>query len=191
LQDWPSHKHEFQELIQEALRKRAAANAPVAGLALHFTISEGKTVVLVGPDGSRTEMRPQRHEAKVELSREEVLKNAGGSVPDALRRLAESLGREIDLGMIQQLREAPPQTGTLIRGGTTNVVKQRILKGLRSMEMEFDDGEPRLAFVAHPDAAAQLAVLNADPDLRARFDAILEEKRHEWVRRESRRRLAD
>lgn len=192
MQDWPGHKRELEGLIDEAIRKRAAASAPVAALASHFTICEGKRVVLVGPDGSRSEMHLQPHEAKVELSREEILANAGASVPDALGRLAESLGRQIDLGMIEKLREASPRTGTMFRGGAAKEMGRQILNGLRSMEIQFDDdGEARLAFVAHPDAAAQLAALNADPDLKTQFDAILEEKRHEWVRRESRRRLAD
>lgn len=190
LQDWPEQKKLLLGLITEAIRQRTIASAPAAGLATHFTISEGEKVVFIAPDGSRKDMEMEQHEARIELSKDELLTDRGQVVLDAIHSIGERLGSQMDMQMIQRLRQIPPSAGTMLRGDST--LREQMLDALKSMDVEFDNGDPvGLAFLASPAAAERLAALNADAELKTEWDAILEEKRREWIRRESGRRLAD
>lgn len=190
LQDWPEQKKFLLGLITEAIRQRTIASAPAVGLATHFTVSEGKKVVFVAPDGSRKDVEMEQYEARIELSKDELLTDKGQVVVDAIHSIGERLGGQMDMQMIQRLRQLPPTAGTMLHGDST--LGEQMLDALKSMDVEFDDGEPvGLAFLASPAAAERLVALNADAELGAEWDAILEEKRREWIRRESSRRLAD
>jgi len=191
LLDWPAQKQELQDELERAIRRQTLANAPVVARVPHVTLQEGRKLVFVHPDGSRKEMELEAHEVSWECKRDELIRGAGKQVPEAIQTLGGAMARDMETALLERLREASEKSGAVFRGETAQDLAAESLRALKSMDIEFDDdGRPELLMVASPQMMDRLAELKA-PELRKQVDSILEKKRDEWLRRESRRRLAD
>ena len=189
-QDWPEEKSKALKVTLDAVRRATNANAPVVEMVTHFTISEGHAVVLIAPDGTRTDMPLEQHQAMAEISREQMLRDPLVPV-HAVRQLGESFGQQLDKEFIDLLRKASPSAGGMISGESPEEFMKGVLERLEEMDLSFDDGDSGLAFVMHPEMAEKLAAMPEDPEFKSQFDAVMERKRNEWLRRESNRRLVD
>lgn len=192
LLDWPVEKAALEQFLLDAMRRQAEASAPVLSLVARFVIKEGRGGVLVRPDGHRVEIPLEDHSVQGEVTRAQVQGQGGEWAAEAIRTMGQELGRQIDVGIIEHLREAPASAGSMLRGGEAREVAEQILEALDAMEISFDDQEgPGLAFLAGPGFEDKLRALNDEEDLERRFNEILERKRNEWLRREGYRRLVD
>ena len=190
-QDWPEEKRKALEVVLDTIRRGTRANAPVVEMVTSITISEGSAIALIAPDGTRTDTPLRQHHAKAEISREQMLGDPLAPF-QVVKQLAESLGQQLDKGLVDLLKDASPSTGGMISGESPEAFRKGVLERLEAMDISFDDdGDSGLAFLMHPEMAAKLAALPEDPEFKSQFDVVMERKRSEWLRRESSRRLVD
>jgi len=191
LLDWPEQKQELQKELERAIGRRTLANAPVVARVPHVTLHEGHKFVSVHPDGSREETELAAHEVSWEIKRSELIRGGGKQLLEAAESLGGAMAKDIESSLFRTMHEASEKTGTVFHGKTAQDLAAESLRALKSMDIEFDDdGRPELLIVVSPEMMNHVAELN-DPKLRKQVDSILEKKRNEWLRRESRRRLAD
>ena len=191
LLDWPAEKQELQEHLKRAIRWQMLASAPVVARIPHVTLQEGRKLVFVYPDGSRKEVELTAHEASWEVERDELIRGGGKHLLQAVESLGGAMAKDVETAFFRTLREASEKTGAMFRGETAQDLAAASLRALKSMDIEFDeDGRPEVLMVVSPEMIKRLAELE-NPKMRKRVDSVLEKKRDEWLRRESRRRLAD
>ena len=188
--DWPAQKLDAMELVQAAVRATTDAAAPLRHSVSRCTIQEGHRAVLVHPDGSVTNVDLKPHEATGTVTQDAVLAGAG------LRGLVEDLGRQlgnqIERDIVEGIQKMSPEIAGRFGGRTPEELGQNLLETLRRMNVDFDDdGQPTFSFLINPKSSALLKAMESDADVTREFESILEEKKHEWLRRENSRRLVD
>ena len=188
--DWPSQKSKAMELVQAAVRATTEASAPLIHSVSRFTVQEGHRAVLVHPDGSSTNMDLSRHEATGTVTLDEVL--SGSGISKLVRDLGNQLGQQMERDIVEGIQKLPPEIVGRFGGRTPEELGQNLLETLRRMNVDFDDdGQPTFSFLINPKSSALLKAMESDADVTREFESILEEKKHEWLRRENSRRLVD
>lgn len=192
LLDWPEQKTKLEKLVAESIRRQMRVSAPLVSAVSHFFIAEGHRAVIVDAAGNRGRLDLRSHEASVEFSRDEMLSGGTDIVARAVKKLGETLGQEVDMGIIRTFDDMPRHVGGRFGGSTADEVAEQLLDVMRDVEFDFDyDGNPTASFVVHPDSVSMLKSLEDEPELSAKLNLMMEKKRNEWAARESRRRLAD
>jgi hypothetical protein len=190
--DWPKTKASLHDLLDALARYQVFQHAPLSARAQRISVGEGHRIVLIAPDGSRNEILLEVHEASWQVDAEVLL--AGGASPFLLaaQGLGKALAEEMEKEIVQKMRDAPAKAGASFRGATREELATRLLEVMQDMQLDFDeDGKPSGVFIVHPDSYQVLKSLEDDEELARRVEAIFEEKKREWLRRESYRRLVD
>lgn len=197
LPDFPDVKRTVLERLVGHTRLGAEAD-PLLGMMPAFVVHEGDRSVVRREDGSEVtlELRRDPIKATVELSAEDMRLRGPAATADAVARLAEGLNEGIAKRTFAAIEEAAESVGNSVKVNgpfTTEVY----LSMLDRMELAFEvDGSwSGLRLLAHPDTAAKaepvLELIENDPELRARRDAIIDRKREQWRVREAARQLVD
>jgi hypothetical protein len=156
-----------------------------------LTSYEGKSAVLVYPDGVRQDLTMKSVESRATLADKDLVTGGGELLAKAITQLAGGLGSQIEKDFVETMTKVSPQHGGTFGGKTPDEIFDSLTAGLKEMEMTFeDDGTPSIFFVTHPDNIAAMQSINT-PDRQAIVDEIIEGKRIEWLRREGYRRLGD
>jgi len=159
---------------------------------------EGARSVLTREDGSTDTMEPKRIEAKAEMraNYKEVEKIEPADVTHMLDSLAEGLAREKFRTFLQSIDDAVTKVGNVTTPGKSGV--ETFFEGLEKRLLDFnDDGSPATTqFLVGSDEAAErlkgiMREIESTPELRRRYEAIMEKKRGEWHDREAARNLAE
>jgi hypothetical protein len=189
LLDWPEQKGRLREALHETVR--ALAHQGIVAEVPALTLYEGNRAVFVYPDGQRQDWSFTRAEAQATLEKKDVSRGSHELAVKAVRELAGGLGDQMEKDLIALMQKSDARHGGMFGGADDEAMFEDLMRGLREMELSFeDDGSPSLFFVVHPDNAMKLQTLNA-PERKEIFDRLIEEKRREWLRRESNRRLVD
>ena len=189
LLDWPEEKRQLGHELMNVMRllSRRGLVAQVRAL----TFYEGERAVLIYPGGHTQELTLKSVEAEVTLDRQGLAERAPQLLVDAVHQLAGGIGDQMEKDLIELMQNVDPRHGGRFGGKDDEEMFQGLLRGLREMDMNFEeDGSPSVFFVVHPDSLPKLQALNT-PERQKLVDALIEEKRNEWVRRESYRRLVD
>jgi hypothetical protein len=156
-----------------------------------FTLNEGNRVVIVYPNGSRQDIPLKSVESRASFPTDEFIAGGPELLAQAIQRLSGEMHNQMDKDLIATLQKARPEHGGMFRGKTEDEAFEDLLRGLQRMDMTFDeDGTPSIMFISHPDNIPLMKALDT-PERKAIVDSIIEEKRLEWIRRESNRRLVD
>jgi hypothetical protein len=156
-----------------------------------LTLYEGNRAVFIHPDGHLQEMSLRTLQAKATLDRQDLATGGPELLANAVRQLAGGIGEQMEKDLLQLMQKANSRHGGMFGGEDEETMFQDLMRGLREMQMSFDeDGRPSIFFVAHPENALKLQALNT-PHRQELFEQLIEEKRNEWLRRESHRRLVD
>jgi hypothetical protein len=191
LQDWPIQKAELLKFTLRAVQHRRNFGAPLSAQIPHITLNEGEKVVWVYPDGERRELELESHQFKWTIDRQQIASGEADVVPKAVESLGHEMAREMETSLLKVMESASSRAGSMFSGQTKEELEKEIFAALEAMDVTFDeDGKPNVFFTASPDAARRMAALNT-PEGQERFDAAMEIKRREWLRRESYRRLVD
>ena len=197
LPDFP----EIKKAVLDRLRQRARAADqadPLLGLMPRFVVHEGDRSVVRREDGHEEvlELRKNPIEAEVQISTDRI--RLGG--PDATREAVDRLSEGMREGMARRtfaaIEEAAESVGNTVKVGgpfTADVY----FAALEKMQLSFDESGEWLGiqFVCHPETAAKAAPvfdsIESVPELKARRDEIVAQKREEWRVREAARQLVD
>ena len=189
LLDWPEQKRQLTDELHETMR--SLTRRGLVAQVRRITFYEGNRGALINPDGHVQELRLKTAEAKVTLDRQDLAAGGPELLANAVRELAGGIGDQMDKDLIQLMQKADPRHGGTFGGKDEEAMFQDLMRGLREMDMRFEeDGRPSVVFVVHPDNVPKLQALNT-PERQRLFEELIAEKRNEWVRRESHRRLVD
>ena len=189
LLDWPEQKHQLADALQKTMRSLSHRGLVAQVPAL--TLYEGKRAVFIYPDGQAQELKLKTAEAKATVDRQTLAAGGPELLVSAVHELAGDIGDQIEKDLVELMRSTNARHGGMFGGKDDETMFQDLLRGLREMDMSFDeDGRPSIFFVVHPENAMKLQALNT-PERQKLFNQLIEEKRSEWLRRESYRRLVD
>jgi hypothetical protein len=188
--DWPDLKTEHSEVVRQAIRLQTVARGPVAAMFRRLVVMEGRQVEYIYPDGSRQSIQLEKHEAAWRGDPTEAGKAAPEFVAKAVDGLATEAAKELETTIFGLLNRAPQGAGGRFGGESSDELVTNALETLRNMEMSFEDDEPAIFFATSPGGLQKFDALRA-PEVEKMARDIIEEKRREWVRRESYRRLVD
>lgn len=195
LPDLPSLKKELEKAFQSAFRKRVNAYMGVLNECRRNYIKEGNRVITIRPDGTRDETELKEASTETIIRLEEV---PSLSIKDRVLRLDEAaseMARKISEHAFRTIFESVEKVGNVIDGSGKVISPEAILAVYEKIHLEFDEyGNPNeLTMVVAPGmerrAREALEALHRDPELKERFDTIIEKKRMEWRDREVARRL--
>lgn len=195
--DFPDVQAAANRFIQAAIERQMGAESPMLRLTRSFVQHEGKQWLLRRSDGSESHSGFRAMEASAQISKKDLRSFDMQAIVRFIEDMAEQLARQQSELMLTRLSEATEKTGNLIdaRGELTREI---FLELLRKKQTDFDpetlqpSGE---VFIIHPDTfekiEPRLREWENDPDFRAEYDAIMDEKRGEWREREANRELVD
>jgi hypothetical protein len=198
LPDYPKLKARITERYRDRLRAVINAHLGVFGEVPVTKMQEGWRSILHREDGSTGEMQPKRVEASAALTvdpkRVEELKPA--QIIDMLDELGRGLAREKFKLFIQSIDEAVEKVGNVTSPDKKGV--EAIFEALEKQWRDFnDDGTPRPTSLLFGSAETRQRVeglfrqIMESPDLRKRYDSIVEKKREAWRDRETARNLVE
>ncbi len=189
LLDWPEQKSQFADALQKTMRSLSHRGLVAQVPAL--TLYEGKRAVLINPGGQTQELLLKTAEATATVDRQALATGQPELLVRAVHELAGGIGDQMEKDLIELMRSTNARHGGMFGGEDEEAMFQDLMRGLREMDMSFDeDGRPSVFFVVHPENAMKLQALNT-PERQTLFNELIEEKRSEWLRRESYRRLVD
>ena len=190
LPDWPKQKLELQRQFDRAVRRVIRDKGPVAAQAPRVILGEGMSMTHVYPDGTEVVSPLEPHEARWEAAADSAV-----TAPQLLQNAVEGLGTEMASQMERDLfsRISAPgsQAGSKFSGNTVEEISANILSAFRNMDFSFDyEGKPGIFLAVSPNNTQFYEAIQ-DPRLAEQVQEIIEEKRREWLARESNRRLVD
>lgn len=154
-------------------------------------IYEGKRTVFIYANGNVQELSMKTVEAKVTIDKKDLAAGGTKLLVKAIRELSGGISDQMEKDAAEVLKNVDPRHGGKFGGEDDEAMFQDLMKGLREMDMSFDDdGMPSIFFVASPEKTMKLQSLNT-PERQKAYNELIEEKWREWLRRESDRRLVD
>jgi hypothetical protein len=198
LPDYPKMKARLAEVYRERIRHVHNIHLGVFSEAQPTQMHEGGKHILVREDGSVDEMEPKRVEAVAELRLDvrEVEKLEAKEVWKTLDTIAEGLAKEKFKMFLDTIDEAVTKVGNVTTPGTSTL--EQFFEATEKRMLDFDDdGRPgKTQLLVGSEKTAQklqevMDQIEADPELRRRYEAIIEKKREEWRDREAARNLVE
>lgn len=196
LPDFPDIKRLLGRKVAASIRAEIDDAPLLADIARHI-IHEGDRYTTVREDGSSETRTFQQSTATAEISAEEIRTSGLVAVHRARGRLVEQLRESASRMLIDAVHRATEEVGNVVQGGGRPLSAELILEMLETMELAFaPDGTWEWpTFVGPPGmrdrAASEMERLANEPELNARFEALIERKREKWRVREANRKLVD
>lgn len=191
LPDFPSVKGQLLKLLMKRVRARTRSlSMPGRTHILH----EGDGARIVRPDGSVQVTDLKKLEETIVVKFDEIRAMSLEDIVAKVDAMAESMSRQQFEIAFAEIERAVSEVGNVVkgRGGFT---AEGFLDMLSKIWMDFDEaGNPRLPSLymnpVHENAVnAEKARIEAEPELRKRFEEIIAHKREEWRDREAGRVL--
>ena len=153
-------------------------------------IFEGDTMSVLREDGSYDESKLSKLEA-TNLIPKEQLKNPNIAIGETIEAISEQLANQQVKLIIGELEKTPNKVDA---GGKFTI--ETVFEALEKIRIDFVDGQASMPqFVLSPQlfASARDVFIAAenDPEIKKRFDDLMEKKRRDWLDRESSRKLVD
>jgi hypothetical protein len=158
---------------------------------------EGARWLMIRADGSISESGYSEASSTFTVHLDEAPNLTPQRVAQLIDKMAQDMADQVEKNIFKSLL-SELGTNDRVTGANERVFdKELFLEAMDSIMITFDrQGNPHMPTVfVSPEigdhVASQLTLWNEDPDLKRRFDQIIERKREEWRARESSRRLVD
>lgn len=195
--DWPTEKSELEKILRTTIDEAIMVRQPILKQAKHLRVQEGSAWIHHDEHGNEVRAPWEGIEATTTVSRDELKRLGAGLTGRALSDLAQQLADQLARGMFSAIQE-PNAPVVRFQAGVDDdaeSIEEGFLRAIESMEVDFEDGEPRVAVVVSPAMGRRLIEIEmasqASRDSQERVKRLWEQKRDEWIRRESSRRLGD
>lgn len=195
LPDYRDFKTELAELLQQFMRQRVAAHSPFIGQIPKSRAFEGNRMAIHRSSGD-TSSNDYKHLSVAHSV--PVAEAENMTLMDVLRHLDEiaaKMAKEVSVLAFKRMDEELEAAGQVFDAKGEGMSGSTLLKVMEGIEMSFDaDGRHRtLSLLIPPQKAAAttaaLRALEEDPEIREKYNALIEKKREEWRVREASRRL--
>lgn len=197
LPDYPEFKKECVEIVRERLVKVrddcVSPFGPNKEAANHF---EGDKFEVIRADGTGEPEPYTRVEENFFFKNAELEKLTLEQLLNKYSELGESMGRQQFGIMLNAISNAVQGTPNDVKTSEQDLVEQ-IFTSLERIELDFDaEGQPsKLQTIAAPGMAERLREahekIENNPELKKRYDELINKKREEFRDREAARKLVD
>jgi hypothetical protein len=198
LPDFPDLKESAERELMRHVERRVPEIAPLLAKVGRFTVHEGALGRLQRADHSVGEIGFDQVEFEFALTRDEMRSSDPAALLQKLEQLATEFAERQSHMLFARVNEAVEQTGNVLALKGGELTPDHLLEMVRRMDLTFDESTGQLSdgfsFVIPAGNHAlrqKLAEWDKDPDVRARWEAMLAQKREEWRDREARRTLVD
>ena len=180
----------FDRLLHSLIRQRLGPLAEVPG----YRVFEGTNPSIIRPDGTEDVTVLKPYGSEFEIKFEEVPHLTISDIYRRLDAMAQEMADAMAKTFYATMSEAAEQVGNVVKS-SGRITPEAILEVLDKIELGFDEkGNPALTSVhIHPDMAETLKEsilsLQNDPNLRLRYEEIIQRKREQWRVREAGRKL--
>ena len=192
LPDWPNLKRLWEERFRLLLNERMVQGS-LASLTTRIKYFEGDTSEIIDSIGQTQERSPKLLASSFEVDRQDVIERGPVALLDVFSRLANDLASQMSSGILDEVNQVTEKTGNVVNTGGSDIALDTILQVLAKIEMDFDEeGRPQFpTLVTSSETFEKLSKLQQDEHHRRKLDSIIEQKRREWIDRESHRKLVD
>ena len=192
LPDWPNLKRLWEERFRRLLNERMV-QGPLASLTTRIKYFEGDTSEIIDSIGQTQERSPKLLASSFEVDRQDLIERGPVAFWDTFSRLANDLASQMSSGILDEVNQVTEKTGNVVNIGGSDIALDTILQMLAKIEMDFDEeGRPQFpTLVTSSETFEKLSKLQQDEHYRRKLDRIIEQKRREWIDRESHRKLVD
>ncbi len=195
LPDLPELKNDLQRLANKYVRGEAHRRMGVFNESPQHQIHEGMRLKIVRGDGSVDESELKTASAEIRIQVEE----AASMTPEARRAkmdaLAEDLAKQMTEFFFATINEMLEEAGQVVNLEGRPLDAEGILQVFAKLQMEFDEKRnvKGMSIVIPPAirerAQAEFEMLETEPDLKIRYNDLMEKKWMEWRDREASRKL--
>jgi hypothetical protein len=155
---------------------------------------EGHRFAIIREDGTFDEMKWKKLQVKAVLKGDEIENLSEQEILAQFERMAVDMAHQQQAVAFEELSEGLDKIGNTVSGGIT---PETIFEVYGKMSLDFQDDGKHVPLTFSGSNEANIALTKAldsihtDPELRRRFEAIIQRKRNEWRERESARKLVD
>ena len=196
LPDYPSIKKKIQKKFVEAIKREIQKDPLLSQMGIHH-IHEGDILTSSSIDGYSERVSYRVMSAKLELTKEEIIKKGPNAFFSNVDVIAEEMAKQQSRLLFEKMEEVTKRTGQIVDAKSKPLSPQLILEALEKIAIDFDDyGNPIFpALVLSPKQFEkikdEIPKWESNPELRKKHRELIEKKRREWIDRENRRKLVD
>jgi ABC-type multidrug transport system ATPase subunit len=156
---------------------------------------EGDRSIIVREDGTEDETKIQRISAEMAISLNGLDSSNPKAVLDQIDKAAKEMAIQKSKMIMETIEEAVDRVGNVVDDKGQQFGPDHIFRMLEKIWIEFDaDDKPILpTIVADKKGVDRIAEvfreMEKSPEMKTRFDELIETKRNEWRDREARRQL--
>jgi predicted transcriptional regulator len=190
LPDFPILKEAFNQAVTRIMAERTKVHQGPLGALRRARVFEGRNTSIVRPDGTEDQTHMNEASAQVTITLDEIKDLGLQELFERLDKIAFDMARQQSEHFYQAMKEGSEKAGTTVDAQGQNFTADLFLTLLDRVSIEFGpDGSPRMPSL-HIPPGSQEAVTNAiarldrEPELRQKFDKIINRKREEWHARE-------
>ena len=199
--DFVSIKERLERIATLRLRREIEKRTPILSMIGKHLLHEGSKYSFETVDHEKREMKFQKAETTITLSRQEMGRISHQEIMAKIETSAEEMARQMERGTLQTLSEELERVGNTISGGGKPFSPETILQGLQMIQIDFEDDsrdKPQLpTWVISLELAAKTKIQEAamaeeeKAEFEVKFQAILDQKYEEFLVREGTRKLID
>jgi hypothetical protein len=196
LPDIPDTKHEINNRLMTALKRKIEADHPILAQIKSVTQHEGWNHEYDQIGFGTVSDHYREIATPVTIGLEEIPDLMGEKLVQKLAEMADDIGKQQMKMFFQTLEETTEKAGTKIDNKGKPITADKMLQMIEMTQVDFDrSGRPTSSFLMHPEMVETAKKIDEqiknDPELKARAEAIHRKHYESWLARENDRKLVD
>jgi len=194
LPDYPSLKHDISNYLLLFLRAARVQRMGPFNKSAHVTYHEGDTSDFSTVDGEIKELDTQAVGVDEEITLSALAYLTNAQAIEAMQKYGIQIADQMTRRFLRNLNETIEAIGNVTEGGGRALDAEVLLDTYRMIEMSFDDdGRVNMPDLisGNPAASETVARIHEDEQFITELNALIDQKREEWLARESNRKLVD
>ena len=176
-------------IISERKKAQLQYMGPFADIP-QSNLIEGNKVLFINEDGSCEELTMEEAKVEIEIKWAEIEEMTHERVLDKIDTMARDMAKKLSNSAYQLLSEAAEESGNVTSSDGEPASVDLLLEAIEKMDLSFDEeGHSGLTFAANPELSPPLDKIISQLETDPRYQKLMEQKREEWLVRESRRKL--
>lgn len=195
LPDFPALKRDFMAEVSRRMQRSQRQGGLLGEIRRTPVHQEGDSLRWILSDGTIDEHPYSELSAESGPIPDAILEDGPLAVMKMAQSLEAEMRQELEKRILSDIAKACSSAGTRV-AAEGPMKPEHLLDTFEKMQLDFDaEGKPKCSIVVHPEgmeaAVEAFRQIEEDPELKARFDSIMERQRGNWADRQRDRRLVD
>lgn len=194
LPDQPSFKNDLQGVLIQYLQRQIHSRMGVFRQSPHHVVHEGERQRIIRADGSIEDSNLKEASSEMSVKMDDVPRQGLRDIITQLDRMADEIARRRFEIHFSSLNEVLEHTGQTVGHKDKPFDAETLFAALEKMQVDFNsDGDPEFQIICPPAMRPRFTdVLNgidADPQLKRRYEDLMARKKADCHAREVARKL--